>query len=77
MIFNHCPLQPGLCVNRLPNSFPTASVFPNMTHPLYTPTRVTYLFHKNNDIILLYKNLLAPYDKETNSNFLSKINKTL
>lgn len=77
MIFNRCPLQPGLCVNRLPNSFPTASEFPNMTHPLYTPTRVTHLLHKNNDIILLCKNVLVPNDNGTNFSFLSKINKTL
>lgn len=77
MILNRCPLQPGLCVNRLPNSFPTASEFPNMTHPLYTPTRVTHLFHKNNDIILPCKNVLVPNDNGTNFNFLSKINKTL
>ena len=77
MIFNPGPLQPGMYVNRLPNSFSTASVFPNMTHPLHTPTRVTHLFHKNNDIILLCKNVLAPDDKGTNFNFLSKINKTL
>lgn len=76
-MLNRCPLQPGLCVSRLPNSFPTASVFPNMTHPLHTLTRVPHLFHKNKDNILLCKNVLAPDDNGTNSNFLSKINKTL
>lgn len=72
MILNRCPLQPGLCVNRLPNSFPTASEFPNMTHPLYTPTRVTHLFHKNNDIIHYVKMCLFPMIMGQISIFLAK-----